>query len=303
MDILFVGSGLLLPVILVVVGCGGVIAKGFRCVVLVLVLRVSCVVRICSYCGSRARDSARFCKYCGRPLTGEPGRAGEKPGYPSAPAPKAEVAGTGGPSGAGGAGEVREVPGEVLEQLEWRVELRELEEEKREVAKELEGLEGELERGERPVAELEKMIAPLKKRIKAITAREKKLESKVKPFSFEEAGKARRLWSERLEKLEELKKEGKVRESVYRRLREEYESKRREADVRYREELSKAREWLALLKSRYAAARDDLATLEARHAVGEIGEGEFQSRREELEKQASRLGSQVEILESIIRGL
>ena len=220
----------------------------------------------------------------------------------------AKVGGTGSvgaPSGntSTGGEEVTEVPGEVLEQLEWRVELRELEGEKREVAKELEGLEGELERGERPVAELEKMIAPLKKRIKTITAKEKKLESKVKPFPFEEAGKARRLWSERLDKLEELKREGKVRESVYHRLREEYEGKRREADIKYREELSKARKWLALLKSRYAAARDDLATLEARHAVGEIADGEFRSRREELEKQATRLGSQVEILESVIRSI
>ncbi len=191
----------------------------------------------------------------------------------------------------------------MLAQLELRGQLLELEKEEKGLMEEIERLQAELEKGEESIAELEEKMKPLKKRIKDLTSREKKLKAKLKPFPFEEAEKARHLWSERLEKLEELKLEGKTRESVYQRLKREYDTGLRETEAKYQEQLVLTKEWLVLLKAQYAAARDELAMLEARHEVGEVSEKAHTQNKETLEKRTKQLGRQVEILETILRGI
>jgi chromosome segregation ATPase len=197
---------------------------------------------------------------------------------------------------------VTEVPAEVLAQLEARSQLMSLEEEDAELLKQLEILEKELEDGDRSIAELEKEIKPLQKKIKALKTREKKLKTKVKEYAFEKAGKDRLASKERLDKLEELKESGKVRESVYIRLKEEYEKNLDEADALYQEQVVLAREWLALLKAQYKAVRNELSLLDARHSVGEVKDVDFKSRKEKMENRSKVLGQQVEIFEEVLRG-
>jgi chromosome segregation ATPase len=176
-----------------------------------------------------------------------------------------------------------------------------IEEEETELLSELEALEKELEQGDRSIAELEKEIKPLQKKIKALKTKEKKLKSKVKEFDFEKAGKERVRLKERMEKLEELKEGGKVRESVYIRLQDEYEQGMAESDGQYQEKVILAREWLALLKAQYKAVRDELSLLDARHSVGEVKEADYKSRKKNLEKRSKTLGHQVEIFEAVLR--
>jgi chromosome segregation ATPase len=196
---------------------------------------------------------------------------------------------------------VTEVPAEVLAQLEIRSQLMGIEEEETELLDEVERLEKELEQGDRSIAELENEIKPLKKQIKSLKTKEKKLKSKVKEFNFEKAGKERLRLKERTEKLEELKNGGKVRESVYLRLKDEYEQGMIEADTQYQEKVVLAREWLALLKAQYKAVRDELSLLDARHSVGEVKEVDYNSRKKTLEKRSKILGHQVEIFETVLR--
>ena len=245
---------------------------------------------VCSSCGNTIRRTAKFCKYCGQPSL-SPSRGISRRDYPS---PSTTVSRS---------RPVTEIPADVLAQLELRGQLLELEKEEKGLMEEIERLQAELEKGEQSIAELEGKMKPLKKRIKALTSREKKLKTKLKPFPFEEAGKARHLWSERIEKLEDLKQEGKTRESVYRRLKGEYDTGLRESEAKYQEQLILTKEWLVLLKSQYAAARDELAMLEARHEVGEVSAGRHEQSKETLEKRTSQLGRQVEILETILRGI
>ncbi len=196
---------------------------------------------------------------------------------------------------------VTEVPAEILAQLEIRSQLMEIEEEEAELLDELERLEKELEQGDRSIAELEKEIKPLQKKIKSQKSKEKKLNSKVKEFAFEKAGKERQRLKERMEKLEDLKESGKVRESVYIRLQDEYDQGMAESDAQYQEQVVLAREWLALLKAQYKAVRDELSLLDARHSVGEVKEVDYQSRKKSLEKRSKTLGHQVEIFEAVLR--
>ena len=255
--------------------------------------RVAVVIKmapVCSNCGNTVRRTAKFCKYCGRPLTSRSSSVSRRDYSPS-------------PTSVTRSRPVTEIPADVLSQLELRGQLLEIEKEEKELMAEIEKLQAELEKGEQSIAEIEEKMKPLKKSTKELTKKEKKLKAKIKPFPFEEAGKARHLWSERLEKLEELKQEGTTRESVYRRLKGEYETGLREAEEKYQEQLILTKEWLLLLKSQYAAARDELAMLEARHEVGEVSEGVHEKNKETLQKRTLQLGRQVEILETILRGI
>ncbi len=247
--------------------------------------------RVCSNCGQLVKDSAKFCKFCGTKL--EPAV--------SAPVSRPVTTGRVIPPSVSDRQPVTEVPPEMLAQLEARSQLTSLEDEEKALLKELEQLESELEQGDRSIAELEKEIKPLQKKIKTLKDREKKLSSKVKEFDFEKAGKERLRWKERLEKLEEMKEAGKVRESVYLRLKDEYSKNQSETDAHYQEQVILAREWLALLKAQYKAARDELSLLEARHAVGEVKDVDYKSRKENLENRSKVLGYQVEIFEEVIR--
>jgi hypothetical protein len=86
-------------------------------------------------------------------------------------------------------------------------------------------------------------------------------------------------------------------------LKGEYEDGLRAAEAKYQEQLILTKEWLVLLKAQYAAARDELAMLEARHEVGEVGEKGHAQSKETLEKRTQQLGRQVEILETVLRGI
>lgn len=194
-----------------------------------------------------------------------------------------------------------EVPPEILAQLESRSQLMGLEEEQKDLIKDLEKLEAELEQGDRSIAEIEKEIKPLQKKIKALNTREKKLKAKIKEFDFEKAGKERIQLRKRVENLEKLKEGGEVKESVYLRLRDEYERNQEESDTQYQEQIVIAREWLALLKAQYKAARDELSLLDARYSVGEVKDVDYKSRKQKLEKRAKVLGHQVELFETVLR--
>ena len=247
--------------------------------------------RMCPNCGQSVKDSAKFCKFCGSKL-----------GTPvSLPVSRPVTSGRAAPVTVSERKPVTEVPADVLAQLEARSELIGIEDEETGLQKDIEALEEELEKGDRSIAEIEKEIAPLQKRIKELKSREKKLKAKVKVFEFEKLGKERLLWKEKLEKLEELKEGGEVRESIYLRLQEEYSRNQAEADGQYQEQVVIAREWLALLKMQYKAARDELSILDARHSVGEVKDADYKSRKGKLEKRAKTLGRQVEIFENILR--
>ncbi|MFX1509003.1 MAG: zinc ribbon domain-containing protein [Promethearchaeota archaeon] len=247
--------------------------------------------RICPNCGQSVKDSAKFCKYCGSKL-----------GAPvSTPVSRPVTSGRAAPAAISDRAPVTEVPAEVLAQLEIRSQLLEIEEEDSELLEEVERLEKELEQGDRSIAELESEIKPLQKQIKSLKKNEKKLKSKIKEFDFEKAGKERLRLKERAEKLEELKESGKVRESVYLRLKDEYEQGITEADTQYQEKVVLAREWLSLLKAQYKAIRDELSLLDARYSVGEVKDADYKSRKETLEKRSKILGHQVEIFETVLR--
>ncbi|MFX1576623.1 MAG: zinc-ribbon domain-containing protein [Promethearchaeota archaeon] len=247
--------------------------------------------RICPNCGQSVKDSAKFCKYCGSKL-----------GAPVAkPVSRPVTTGRAAPAVMPDREPVTEVPAEVLAQLEVRAQLMGIEEEESELLSELEALEKELEQGDRSIAELEKEIKPLQQKIKALKTKEKKLNSKVKEFNFEKAGKERQRLKERMTKLEELKEGGKVRESVYIRLQDEYEQGMAEADAQYQEQVILAREWLTLLKAQYKGVRDELSLLDARHSVGEVKEKDYKSRKTNLEQRSKVLGHQVEIFEAVLR--
>ena len=247
--------------------------------------------RICPNCGQSVKDSAKFCKFCGSKL-----------GAPvSRPVSRPVTTGRAAPAVVSDREPVTEVPAEVLAQLEIRAQLMGIEDEESELLDELDRLEKELEQGDRSIAELEKEIKPLQKKIKALKTKEKKLKAKVKEFDFEKAGKERQRLKERTEKLEELKERGKVRESVYIRLQDEYEQGMSESDAQYQEKVVLAREWLALLKAQYKAVRDELSLLDARHSVGEVKDTDYKSRKKNLEKRSKILGHQVEIFEAVLR--
>jgi len=248
---------------------------------------------ICSNCGQTVKMTAKYCKFCGSPLAFSAARV--SPARPST--------GLALPSARQAVKAVTEVPAEVLAQLEARAELTRLETEEEQVLADLEKLEAELERGDQSIAELEKQITPLQKRVKALKTQEKQLESKVQGFFFEKAAKDRAHWADRLEKLEELKESGKVRESVYGRLHDEYEASRDKADAEYQQQVLQAREWLALLKAQYQATRDELALLEARYSVGEVKTADYGPRKEKLETRSQTIGRQVEILEGVLRSV
>ncbi len=250
------------------------------------------MVKICPNCGQTVKDTAKFCKYCGVKITASAPRAPAiQPTKPvsSKITPKTHS--------------VTEVPAAVLAQLDARSSLSELEAEEKAILEELEQLEGELEQGDRSIAELEKEIKPLQKKIKTLKEKEKKLKAKIEPFSFEKSGKERKLWRDRAENLEELREKGEVRESVYSRLQEEYETNRAKADAEFQEQVLLAREWLAILKGQYTATRDELSMLEARRSVGEIKESQFKTKKLKLEKRARMLGHHVEVFEEILRDI
>ena len=250
-----------------------------------------CMPRMCPNCGQSVKDSAKFCKFCGSKL-----------GAPvSLPVSRPVTSGRAAPRTIAERKSVTEIPADILTQLEARAELMGLEDEEEELQKDIEALEEELEKGERSIAEIEKEMAPLQKQIKALKTREKKLKAKVKVFEFEKLGKERLQWKEKLEKLEELKEGGEVRESIYLRLQEEYSRNQAEADGQYQEQVVIAREWLALMKAQYKAARDELSILDARRSVGEVKDADYKSRKTKLEKRAKTLGRQVEIFENILR--
>ncbi|MEX2724310.1 MAG: CdvA-like protein [Candidatus Freyarchaeota archaeon] len=248
--------------------------------------------KVCPSCGKTGKAGMKYCMYCGEKLE-------EKDEWFSEEKPEEtqlesfheaseEISGK------------EEIPEDIKYQLELRTKLEELIGERSELTREIdrmmEGLSGDIS-----IEEYKNRIKNLKNRVAELKKEEKDIEKLIKPLPLEKTSKEKEELKARLDKLKEVYRSKEISNETFEKLRKEYEKELEEVKKRHRIEKDRVESWIAQLEKERKNIQETLELLYARHKTGELSEGEYQKKKEELEKTLNRTQISLENLKIEVR--
>jgi DNA repair exonuclease SbcCD ATPase subunit len=240
----------------------------------------------CPECGRQLKPNAKFCSYCGVPLTARQKAVGNVQAQPATTAPK---------TGNEIKEEVTKIPPTVESALVMRGKLERLRSQKAALDEEKETVKVKQLVGELSEKEAKAQSDKFQQRLDPIKKEIDELEKKaITPL--EQLQQDKEVQEGRLQRLEELQKSGEVEDAIYQRLSSEYQGKLTEINQQLDNEVSQANRWLAQLEDRKQQLEFDKETLQIRARIDEVS-------KRDVKKQLKGIDDEVNKLTSIIGGL
>jgi predicted nuclease with TOPRIM domain len=206
----------------------------------------------CPYCGTPIKGSENFCRYCGRLIRG---RVTQVAGQEEAPAQL-------------------EIPTDVLDQIEIRVHLSEVEGRLKSFKEEVNEMDSLLKNADIPPGDYKERIAKIREETKRSKESKAELEEKLKPFPFEADKVQYRELKDKTDKLEKLRATKQISDEAYKSLSREYQLKKRELENMIMRDNVNIKSWISVLSMERTSVKKQLDILSAKQAVGDLsGEG------------------------------
>jgi chromosome segregation ATPase len=232
----------------------------------------------CPYCGTPVKGSENFCRYCGRLIRGTVTISPDKEG------PSVEL----------------EIPNDVLEQIEIRVQLNAIDNRLRTFKEEVNEMDSLLKNADIPLGDYKDRIAKIREESK--TARETKaeLEQKLKPFPFEAHKTQYSELKDKTEKLEKLRATRQIGDEAYKTLSREYQLKKRELENMIINDNTSIKNWVNLLAIERASVKKQLDILSAKQAVGDLSDEGFVEEKKRLQDRLAMTEFATELMKKFI---
>lgn len=179
----------------------------------------------CPYCGTPIKGSENFCRYCGRLIKGSVASSSGREG------PSVEL----------------EIPADVLEQVEIRVQLNAIENRLRAFKEEVNEMDSLLKNADIPPGDYKDRIAKIREETRASKDKKAELEEKIKPFPFEAHRKEYADLKDKTEKLEKLHATKQIGDEAYKSLSREYQLKKRELENMVSTDNANVKNWMNLV--------------------------------------------------------
>jgi chromosome segregation ATPase len=233
----------------------------------------------CPYCGTPIKGNETFCRYCGR-LIG--GRASAIPSGREEPSAALEM------------------PKDVLEQIEVRVQLVLADGKLKACKEEVSEMDSLLKNADIPLSEYRDRIAKLRDEVREAKEQKNNLEEKMKPFPFEEHTKLYADLKEKTDKLEKLHSARQISEEAYRSLGREYQLKKRELENMMSTDASAIKNWINLLNIDRNSAKRRLDIMSAKQAVGDLSDQSYAQEKKALENKLALSEFGIDLLKKFI---
>jgi len=242
----------------------------------------------CPACGRQLKPNARFCSYCGVPLSKQPKPEGAGQATSSPAQQVKEPVQT-----------VENIPPLVEAAFIMRGKLQTLRSQRAAIEEEQETVKVKQLVGELTEKDAEKETAILQKRLEPITKEIEELENKaVTPL--EQLQQEKKIQEGRLHRLEELRSSGEVDEAVYQRLGREYNDKLNETKQQLDAEMTKANHWLVQLDERKQQLVFDRETLQVRARIDEASKREVKGELKAIDGEINKITSVIAGLRSLL---
>jgi chromosome segregation ATPase len=233
----------------------------------------------CPYCGTPIKGNETFCRYCGR-LIG--GRASTITAGRDEPLPQLEI------------------PKDVFEQIDIRVQLGSTESKLKACKEEVNEMDSLLKNADIPLSEYRERIAKLRDEIREAKEQKNDLEEKIKPFPFEEHKKQYGDLKEKTDKLEKLHSAKQVSDEAYRSLSREYQLKKRELENMMSNDTSNIKNWITLLNIERSSAKRRLDIMSAKQAVGDLSDQSYAEEKKDLENKLTLTEFGIDLLKKFM---
>jgi DNA repair exonuclease SbcCD ATPase subunit len=233
----------------------------------------------CPYCGTPIKGNENFCRYCGR-LIG--GRAAAIPAGREEPSVQLEI------------------PKDVFEQIDIRVQLGSADSKLKACKEEVNEMDSLLKNADIPLSEYRGRIAKLKDEIKEAKEQKANLEEKMKPFPFEEHKKQYEDLKEKADKLEKLHSAKQVSDEAYRSLSREYQLKRRDLENMISADASNIKNWINLMNIEKSSAKKKLDIMSAKQAVGDMSDQSYAEEKKNLENRLISAEFGIDLLKKFV---
>ncbi|WEU40609.1 MAG: hypothetical protein OdinLCB4_001365 [Candidatus Odinarchaeum yellowstonii] len=209
------------------------------------------MVERCPKCGFTPKPGDKYCRYCGTEIKFKK-EEGEDLGE------------------------------DILKKLVLKGRLANLRCEKNKYLEELKTIEEDLHNGRGSLIEVEKRLNYLKQQISNIKEEERRITSKDVKMPYEELLEERKKVLEQIEKLDKLLEAGKIDETSYHELREEFSNKISEVEDNFNKLKSKMRKLYADLTESIAKYEKEMEMLTVRYEIGQLDKDNYLEKEKEL---------------------
>jgi chromosome segregation ATPase len=232
----------------------------------------------CPYCGTPIKGSENFCRYCGRLIKGA-----------VTPSSVQE-----------GASVELEIPNDVLEQIEIRVELNAIDNRLRTFKEEVNEMDSLLKNADIPLGDYKDRIAKIREETKSAKDSKTELEQKLKPFPFEAHKTQYSELKDKTEKLEKLRSTRQIGDEAYKTLSREYQLKKRELENMIMNDNTSIKNWINLLAVERTSVKKQLDILSAKQAVGDLSDEGFVEEKKRLQDRLAMTEFATEIMKKYV---
>jgi chromosome segregation ATPase len=178
---------------------------------------------------------------------------------------------------------VLEIPSDILEQIEIRVQLNAIDNRLRTFKEEVNEMDSLLKNADIPLGDYKDRIAKVREETKTAKDSKADLEDKLKPFPFEAHNKQYTELKEKTEKLEKLRATKQIGDEAYKTLNREYQLKKRELENMILTDNANIKSWVNLLTIERASIKKQLDILSAKQAVGDLSDEGFVEEKKRLQ--------------------
>lgn len=232
----------------------------------------------CPYCGTPIKGSENFCRYCGRLIRGTITPSSVQEG------PSIEL----------------EIPNDVLEQIEIRVQLNAIDNRLRTFKEEVNEMDSLLKNADIPLGDYKDRIAKIREETKTAKESKTELEQKVKPFPFEAHKAQYSELKDKTEKLEKLRATKQIGDEAYKTLSREYQFKKRELENMISNDNTSIKNWVNLLTIERTSVKKQLDIISAKQAVGDLSDEGYVEEKKRLQDRLAMTEFATELMKKFI---
>lgn len=248
----------------------------------------------CNQCGRRLKPRAKFCSYCGQPISASPKSSLSTEGITPTTSERSSRTAVSEPQSS-----VEPIPQVVEASLILRGKLARLLSERDTLEEEMETIRVKQLVGELSEGAAKKRMEKLKTKLERLAREIKEFEGKAST-PLEQLEKEHITQAERLQKLETLYQSGEVEQSIYERLVTEYRNKLADLVQKLEAERVKAKRWLSELEARQQQLEFDKETFEVRAKLDELPQSQVTRRLQNIEQELSKISQIVVGLRAVL---